>query len=237
MMGLRSSRQWDRSEEAVRGTTIKRWTCGGSRVAWNDVKAWVAVAVLCLGCVGYPAGSSLAAQERLIEAPSLFSSSDDVERVRSSVAFDTLWVFGGPSDTLLAAPMLPRLDGAQGVVFFDMLNQAAYRLGKDGELLWTWGTKGEGPGELQAVEAIDVAPDGSIVLLDSDNLRVVRLSADGRLLEPALFMKSSFGRICGRVGGSEAQAVEEWSRFEGREGARDARAACSGGPGSAPEAR
>ena len=162
---------------------IKPWTSGGSRVAWNDVKAWAAVAILCLGCVGYPAGSSHAAQERLIEAPSLFSSSDDVERVRSSVAFDTLWVFGGPSDTLLASPMLPRLDGAQGLVFFDMLNQAAYRLGKDGELLWSWGTKGEGPGELQAVEAIDVAPDGSVVLLDSDNLRVVRLSTDGRLLE------------------------------------------------------
>lgn len=58
---------------------------------------------------------------------------------------------------------------AQGVVFFDVLNQAAYRIGSDGELLWSWGTKGEGPGELANVQALDVAPDGSVVLVDSGN--------------------------------------------------------------------
>lgn len=120
-----------------------------------------------------------------VVAQALFSSTDDVDRVRSSVTFDTLWAFGGPADTVLASPIMPRPDGAQGVVLFDVLNQAAYRIGSDGELLWSWGTKGEGPGELANVQALDVAPDGSVVLVDSGNLRVVRLSADGHLLGEA----------------------------------------------------
>lgn len=144
--------------------------------------------VLCLGCT-----SENAAQERLIEAPALFSSSDNVERDPSGAEFDTLWAFGGPSDTLLANPRLLRPDGAQGLVVFDVRNQAACRFGKDGELLWSWGTKGEGPGEVMNVRAMDVGADGSIVLVDSRNRRVVRLSADGRLLgETPVRARSSY---------------------------------------------
>ena len=121
--------------------------------------------------------------ERVVVAPSLFTSSDDVERVRSNVVFDTLWVFGGPSDTLLAHPHLLRPDGARGVVFFDFHNRAVYRVGADGDLLWSWGSPGEGPGELSDVRALDVGPDGSVVLFDNRNRRVVRLSADGKLLQ------------------------------------------------------
>ena len=69
------------------------------------------VAVLCLGSAG-----AAAAQERLVETRALFSSSDDVERGRSSVVFDTLWTFGGPSDTVLASPWVLRPDGTGGVV-------------------------------------------------------------------------------------------------------------------------
>lgn len=123
------------------------------------------------------------AGETPVVAQSLFSSSDDVERVRSSVVFDTLWAWGGPSDTLLAAPISPRSDGTGGLVFFDPLNQSAYRIGTSGDLLWAWGTKGEGPGELQNVQALDVAADGTVVLVDSGNRRVARLSANGRLLD------------------------------------------------------
>ena len=137
------------------------------------MKALALAASLWLGGAG---GSLLAAQ-------SLFSSSDNVKRIRSSVVFDTLWAFGGPSDTVLASPGRLRPDGAQGVVVFDRVNQDVYRFGADGDLLWSWGPEGEGPGELKAVRALDVAPDGSVVLVDSGNQRVVRLSADGLLLE------------------------------------------------------
>ena len=169
------------------------------------MKTWALAAVLGVGYAGENVD-----QERLIEAPALFSPSNDVGRVRSSVEFDTLWVFGGPSDTLLASPGRPRLDGAQGLVFFDIRNQAAYRLGADGDLLWSWGTKGEGPGELLNVRAMDVGTDGSVVLVDSGNRRVVRLSADGRLLEEAPMPRqgSSVQSVAVLQGGRMAVAGE-----------------------------
>ena len=136
------------------------------------------VAVLCLGSAG-----AAAAQERLVEARALFSSSDDMDRGRSSVVFDTLWTFGGPADTVLASPWVLRPDGTGGVVVLDLGNPTVFRLGANGDLLWSWGTRGEGPGELMSVQTVDMAPDGSVVLVDSDNRRVVRLSADGRLPE------------------------------------------------------
>lgn len=134
----------------------------------------------------------LATHVRVAAAQSLFSSSDNVERVQSSVVFDTLWVFGGPSDTLLASPRLLRHDGAMGVVFFDAQNGAVYRVGADGDLLWSWGSPGEGPGELSNVRALDVGSDGSVVLVDSGNRRMVRLSGDGLLLEEVPVSVESF---------------------------------------------
>ena len=139
----------------------------GGRVCWG------LAAALVVACYSE--------SESVITAPSLFASSDDVERVRSSVVFDTLWVFGGPSDTLLAQPSDLRHDGGGGVVFED--NSSVYRVRADGDLLWSWGSPGERPGELSNVRALDVSPDGSVVLVDSGNQRVVRLSADGLLLE------------------------------------------------------
>lgn len=70
------------------------------------MKAWALAAALCLGCTGE--STSQKPGERLFVAQALFSSADDVERVRSSVEFDTLGVFGGPSDTSLALPGRPR---------------------------------------------------------------------------------------------------------------------------------
>ena len=144
------------------------------------MKARALAAVLCLGSAG-----AAAAQERLIEARALFSSSDDVDRGRSSVVFDTLWTFGGPADTVLASPWVLRPDGTGGVVVLDLQNPTVFRLGANGDLLWSWGTRGEGPGELMSVQTLDMAPDGSVVLVDSRNRRVVRLSADGQLLGEA----------------------------------------------------
>ena len=131
--------------------------------------------VLLLACGGE--------SESAIAARSLFTSRDDVVRRQSGTTFDTLWVFGGPTDTLLASPWRLRHDGAMGVVFLDLQNQGAYRIGKGGRLLWSWGKPGEGPGELLDVRAIDVEQDGKVVMVDPGNQRVVRLSPNGLLLE------------------------------------------------------
>lgn len=113
----------------------------------------------------------------VIEGTDLFSEDDDVARVASEAAFDTLWVVGGADDTLLAAPALVRPDGKNGVVVFDLQSSKAYRFGADGLLHWSWGQRGEGPGEIKNVRALDVLADGTVVLVDSGNGRIVSLDA------------------------------------------------------------
>lgn len=127
-------------------------------------------------------GCGACAREELVVARSLFSEADAVPRVRSSVRFDTLWSWGSPSDTLLAAPAFPRSDGSGGVVVLDLQTKMTHRFGADGSLVWSWGREGEGPGEVKNVRAMDVMEDGSVVLVDSGNQRIVELSADGVLV-------------------------------------------------------
>ena len=145
--------------------------------------------VVVFGVGGWACGDSVTKGE------ALFSASDNVERVESSVVFDTLWAVGGPEDTILALPSLPRPDGAGGLVFFDLTNVKAYRIGADGDLLWSWGEKGEGPGEIMNVRALDVRSDGSVVLVDSGNQRLVTLDAKGRLVGEAPFRAGNSGAV------------------------------------------
>ncbi len=120
----------------------------------------------------------------------LFSLADTVSRVKSAAVFDTLWAFGGPDDTLLALPAMPRPDGSGGVVFVDVQSMKVHRIGGEGTLLWSWGRKGEGPGEIKNVRAMDVRDDGSVVLVDSGNRRIVTLDSGGKQIGETGF----FGR-------------------------------------------
>lgn len=112
----------------------------------------------------------------------LFTARDDVDRVVSSAVFDTLWAIGGPSDTLLASPTLPRAFGDGGLVFLDHFNQSVYRIGPDGRVLWSWGRKGEGPGELQDVQGVNVDHAGNVILVDAKRLIRITLSPNGNLI-------------------------------------------------------
>ena len=122
----------------------------------------------------------------------LFSVADDVERVVSDATFDTVWVLGGPGDTLLASPTFPRPHGDGGVVFFDLQQQRVYRVAADGHLAWTWGRKGEGPGEFRNVRGLDVAPNGNVVLSDSGNRRLITLSPAGELISEDVLRVAGF---------------------------------------------
>ena len=118
----------------------------------------------------------------------LFSLADTVSRVKSAAVFDTLWAFGGPDDTLLVLPAMPRPDGSGGVVFVDVQSMKVHRIGGEGTLLWSWGRKGEGPGEIKNVRAMDVRDDGSVVLVDSGNRRIVTLDSGGKLIGETGFL-------------------------------------------------
>ena len=119
-----------------------------------------------------------------IDTPSsLFAPANDSERVFSDVAYDTLWVNGGPGDTLLAMPTFPLAYGTHGLLFFDLQSQSVLLLGDDGTVRWSYGKPGEGPGELLNVRAIDVRErDGAVILVDSGNQRMLTLNANGELV-------------------------------------------------------
>lgn len=121
------------------------------------------------------------------QAPVLFDKGSGVRTVRE-VRYDTVWHYGGVRDTLFAHPgkVAAAPDGA--VYVLDMAVQKVIRFSPDGEVDWVWGTKGEGPGEIQNVRAFDVGPDGGIVLADSHNCRLVFLSSEGSLVHERGFV-------------------------------------------------
>lgn len=88
------------------------------------------------------------------------------------------WDPDGPLFTWVqSGQILP--DG--GALVGDFRSGKIYRIGPDGSLLGTWGPKGEGPGEYQALDAILLRGD-SILVSDGRLRRVTLLSLDGEVL-------------------------------------------------------
>ncbi len=101
--------------------------------------------------------------------------------VTRRMAFDTLWVYGGASDTImLNADRVAAFPGGDAAVL-DLLGRRVHRVGADG-IVWSWGTRGEGPGEIDHVRTLDVNSRGEVVLADSGNGRLHWLSGDGAWL-------------------------------------------------------
>ena len=113
------------------------------------------------------------------------------ERTTREVVYDTLWTYGGPDDTLLAAPIRMAAAPMGGVYVLDAGMTRVYHFA-DGRLVWSWGTVGQGPGEILSVRAMDADPEtGGVVLVDSRNRRMILLSSDGSLLRETPIEASS----------------------------------------------
>jgi hypothetical protein len=97
----------------------------------------------------------------------------------------TFLVIGGPGTEpgQLRGPVDLTLDSAGNVIVADTGNNRVQKFRPDGTLVWArgkaGGTAGNGPGEFSRPKDVAVAPDGSVVVADSDNGRIQRLSADG----------------------------------------------------------
>lgn len=104
------------------------------------------------------------------------------ERQLAGYQWDTLWTFGGPGDTLLASAHSLVPDGRGGLFFADAKSFKVHHLDSGGRLLWSWGREGGGPGEVRATMAMALDRDGSVVLVDPGNRRIVRIDRDGRLV-------------------------------------------------------
>ena len=102
-----------------------------------------------------------------------------------STGYDTIWAWGGVHDTILAAPHQVTGTPSGGVALFDVQMQRVRYFDAQGTLKWSWGTTGQGPGEIRDVRALTVAPSGEIVLVDSGNGRLFILGEDGSIQNEA----------------------------------------------------
>lgn len=133
---------------------------------------WLAVAIA--GCSGLESGTTV----------NLWTEGTG-DRDYVSASYDTLWSWGGIEDTILAAPRQLTGTPSGDVVLFDVQMQRVRYFDSRGTLDWSWGTTGQGPGEIRDVRALTVAPSGEIVLVDSGNGRLYVLSEEGSLLSEA----------------------------------------------------
>ena len=132
--------------------------------------------VACAGC-GQSASDDMLSRARNV--PMLFDGGQGA-RIVENVTYDTLWTYGGDvSDTLLSLP-LDIVATNQGVYVLDVQAVQVFAFDTLGHFRWAWGTRGQGPGEVQNLRAMsrDIGSDG-VVLADGVNRRIVRLDDTG----------------------------------------------------------
>ena len=101
------------------------------------------------------------------------------------VEYDTVWSWGAIDDTVLASPRHASGTPSGGIVLVDVTLQRVRSFDSVGRLAWSWGVRGQGPGEIADVRALTVAPSGDVILVDSGNGRLFVLGDDGSLLHEA----------------------------------------------------
>jgi hypothetical protein len=137
----------------------------------------VAFSVLFAGLVGTACGEEMQSDPR-----ELWSAEDVVaERTFLPAEMDSLWSIGGTAaDTLLLNPYWLSA-GAEGVTLWDGGRNAVTRISAEGEILWTFGRQGGGPGEFRTVRGIAQLPGGGAAVVDNVNERLTIIDRDGRL--------------------------------------------------------
>lgn len=143
--------------------------------------------------------------------PKLFSEGSGVRTVHTA-SYDTIWHYGGLNDTILGAPTRLVAAPDNALYVLDPMLQQVIRLSPSGDLDWRWGRKGEGPGELGNVRALDVTPDGGVVLADSGNCRLVFLSAHGVLEREDAVVCADFGLMEGVAALASGDVVLDTNR-------------------------
>lgn len=107
------------------------------------------------------------------------------EREMVPARWTTLWRAGGAEqDTVLLFPTGLIAADSEHVYVPDAgaFRVAAFRV-RDGSLAWTFGRRGEGPGEFSSFIAIAVNQRGQIVVADNQSARLTVLDRQGRLVD------------------------------------------------------
>ena len=110
----------------------------------------------------------------------LWDAASSRPRTFASASWDTLWVLGGPEDTLLLQPAYLQAD-RHGVYVYEFGAGRLVALAADGRIRWSFGRLGSGPGEFSNVRDMKIDTDGKIWLYDVGNQRVTRLTPSGEL--------------------------------------------------------
>jgi hypothetical protein len=139
----------------------------------------VALSTLLLGCSSgdLSSGSSAVRDSLGIRIVENGEASAGEWSVADEPLFTVGWEEGGPMFTWPQSGLiLP--DG--GALIGEFQDGMIYRIGADGTVVETWGRKGEGPGEYQALDAILLRGD-SILVSDGRMRRVTILAPDGNV--------------------------------------------------------
>ena len=62
-------------------------------------------------------------------------------------------------------------------------NSRVVKFSKDGKYLFSWGTKGNRPGEFNIPHAVDLDADGNVYVADRENKRIQEFDANGKFLK------------------------------------------------------
>lgn len=114
--------------------------------------------------------------------PRSYSTDVALERRWSEQAWTVDTLLGGVNDTILLGPAGLTANG-RGLYWFDTYAKQVLHADSLGNVSWTFGRPGGGPGEFQTIRGLSLAPDGSVWVLDPDNQRVTVISEAGGLTE------------------------------------------------------
>lgn len=118
-----------------------------------------------------------------------------------SMQYDTLWMYGHGDTVLASADRIVATPSGNAVVL-DVLGQRVHSIGPEG-IVWSWGGRGEGPGELQNAQALTINRQAEVVIADSGNRRLVWLSSAGIRLRdvpvPSLLSERGTAEVNGIV--------------------------------------
>lgn len=135
------------------------------------------------------------------------------ERRPTSVAWDTLWVRGGETDSLLLMPLdivaddehVYVLDGGGKRVI-------ALRLA-DGSLSWIVGRAGGGPQEFAAPVALGLDRAGNVLVADHQNARISVIDRSGRMTDHIPFRDFAYAQgLCALADGDILLSTMESER-------------------------
>lgn len=115
----------------------------------------------------------------LLLLPAMTSATPKPETL---IGFQRLFEIHGPEDSPMAMPTDIAIGLNEQIYIVDSGNSRVLCYSKDGEYLFTFGTAGEGEGQLLAPVGIATASDGSVFVADRGNRRIQIFDENGKFL-------------------------------------------------------